>query len=562
MRSTSRNPQIEAMLEELVRFGEDAPAMAQKLELASALRAHSPEAAARLDRFLLEHIERLRGGLNATEQTQARLRALVEKLTAPAWHPALLLGLSDTAFGPAALVLDGHSRLVVGIADELDRDGLQVGDEVLLAAERNLIMAKSPFSHARCGETAVFDRYTADGRLVLRYREEEILVQPAAALRQVQLRAGDELRYHPQAWLALEKIERSQQSSFFLEDTPRETFQDIGGLDSQIQQLQRSIQLHLYHAELVKKYRLERKKAVLLYGPPGTGKTLMARALANWLAQLFGSGRSRFMNIKPAALHSMWYGQTEANYREVFRIAREAGESRPEIPVVMFFDEIDAVGATRGHSWHRVDDRVLNAFMAELNGLEERGNILVVAATNRLDVLDPALLRPGRLGDLQIHIPRPNRRAARDIFFKHLPEQAPYAVDSRDPKAARDYLVDAALSRLYSADGESELATITFRDGKRRSVRAGDLINGAAIAAIAQNAAERACWREAQTGRSGITLDDMLEAVAEYLQTAAARLTPENCREHLEDLPQDLDVVRVEPRVRRVARPHAFLNVA
>lgn len=562
MRSTSRNPQLDAMLEELVRAGPDGPPMAQKLEMVAFLRSHSPETAARLDRFLLEHIERLRSGLNATEETQNKLRALMEKLTAPAWHPALLLGVSETDFGPAAMVLDGHARLVVGIHEELDPEVLQVGDEVLLTGERNLIMAKSPFGNGRCGETAVFDRYTADGRLVLRHREEEILAHPSAALRQVALRQGDEVRFDRAAWLAFEKIERSQDSSFFLEETPRESFQDIGGLDQQIEELQRSIRLHLYHAELVKKYRLPRKKSVLLYGPPGTGKTLMARALANWLAQLSGSGRSRFMNIKPAALHSMWYGQSEANYREVFRIAREAGERDPEIPVVMFFDEIDAVGATRGHSWHRVDDRVLNAFMAELNGLEERGNVLVVGATNRLDVLDPALLRPGRLGDLQIRIPRPNRRAARDIFFKHLPADAPYAVDSRDAAGAREYVVEAALARLYASDSESELATITFRDGKRRTVRASDLINGAAIAGMAQTAAERACWREAQTGRGGITPEDLLEAVAEYFQTAAARLTPHNCREHLEDLPQDLDVVRVEPRIRRVARPHSFLNVA
>ncbi len=562
MPSAARTSQLEDMLRELLRVADNPADMARKLEAVAMLRAHSPEAAARVDSLLFEHIERLRSALSVAEQAQGKLRALVEKLTAPAWHPALLLGVAETAQGHAALVLDGHVRLVVGLHDEVDPDTLEVGDEVLLAGERNIILSKSPFTHRLCGETAIFDRYTGDGRMVLRYRDEEILVEPAAALRQVRLHAGDELRFHREAWLALEKVERSQDSSFFLEDTPRETFQHIGGLDGQIDLLKRSIRLHLYHADLVKKYRLERKKAILLHGPPGTGKTLMARALANWLAQLSKTGRSRFMNIKPAALHSMWYGQSEANYREVFRIARAAGEREPEIPVVMFFDEVDAVGATRGHSWQRVDDRVLNAFMAELNGLEERGNILVVAATNRLDVLDPALVRPGRLGDLLIHIPRPNRRAARDIFLKHLPPEAPYAVDSQDPQAAREHLVDAALTRLYSNDGESELAILTFRDGKRRPVRASDLINGAAIAGMAQSVKERACTREAETGVSGIRLEDMLDAVAEYMRTAAATLTPGNCREYLEDLPQDVDVVRVEQRIRRVARPHTFVNLS
>ena len=562
MRNSARGPQIEAVLAQLTQVGEGAPGTAQKLELLAMLRGLSPEVGERLDRALLEQIEQLGAGLRAAREAQAKLRGLVDKLTAPAWRPAVLLGLSETALGPAALVLDGHMRLVVGLAEGVDPSALAVGDEVLLANAENVLMAKSPFADWRGGETAAFDRRTEDGRLVLRYREEEIVVRAAASLAQDRLKPGQPVRFDREAWLAFETLERPHDSAFFLEETPRETFADIGGLDREIEQLQRVIRLRLEHPELVRKYRLVPRKAVLLHGPPGTGKTLMARALANWLATLSRSKRSRFMNIKPAALHSMWYAQSEANYREVFRVAREAGEQEPEVPVVMFFDEIDAVGATRGASWHRVDDRVLNAFMAELNGLEERGNILVVAATNRLDVLDPALLRPGRLGDLQIRIPRPDRRAAREIFLKHLPAEAPYQFDGRDPAAARETLVEAALARLFAGDGESEVATITFRDGSRRAVCARDLINGAEIARMAQSARERAGWREVQTGRGGVRLEDLLDEVADFFQTAAHLLTPANCRQHLDNLPQDLDVVRIEPRLRRTPAPHRFLNVA
>jgi len=255
---------------------------------------------------------------------------------------------------------------------------------------------------------------------VLRSRDEELVVNPAASLDAAALRSGDEVRLERNAWLAFEKIERSQGGRMFLEETPSETFDDVGGLDREIQELQRTFRLHLEHPEIVKKYRLARKKSVLFDGPPGTGKTLLARALANWLARLSRAGRSRFMNVKPGQWGSVWYSQTEANCREAFRVAREAGEQDPAVPVVMFLDEIDSIGALRGQSFHRIDDRVLNVLMTELNGLESRGNVVVVAATNRPDVLDPALTRPGRLGDLVLRIGRPNRKAGRDILSKHL----------------------------------------------------------------------------------------------------------------------------------------------
>ena len=312
----------------------------------------------------------------------------------------------------------------------------------------------------------------------------------------------------------------------------------------------------------MRKYLLHRKKAILLHGPPGTGKTLIARALANWLAGLSKAGCSRFINVKPAGLHSMWYGQTEANYREVFRIAREAGASEPEVPVLIFFDEADSVAGTRGRSVHQIDDRVTNAFMAELNGLEDRGNIIVVTATNRLDTLDPALTRPGRLGDLKLRIPRPGRKAARQILEKHLPFGIPYAANGQPPERARNDAIDTAVSLIFSPGGESELAQIMFRDGKRRAVRASDLINGSEIASIAQSAAERAGAREARGGESGLRTADVMGAVGDFFQSAALALTPHNCRDYLDDLPQDVDVVRVDPVERKVAQPYRYINAA
>jgi SpoVK/Ycf46/Vps4 family AAA+-type ATPase len=192
----------------------------------------------------------------------------------------------------------------------------------------------------------------------------------------------------------------------------------------------------------------------------------------------------------------MWYGESERRYREIFRSARERSEQEG-LPVTLFFDEIESIAGARDGSM-RVDDRVLTAFMTELDGLEARGNVLVVAATNRRDAVDPALMRPGRLGDLVLDIPRPDRRAAHAILSKHLPPDVPYAMsdDDNDVSAARRELIDAAVSALYTPNGAPELATLTLRDGKRRVVRAPDLISGAHLANIAAAALETACVRE------------------------------------------------------------------
>jgi len=551
----------------LLTVGPESPPVEHKVEMLGDIRNRYPEYASGLDEALLTEITLLRSGLQRATRDQQELRKVFERLSAPPWRVGIFLG-SGPAGGreSAAIVSNGGTRSVVNFAEGVDPSTIKVGDEVLLAATGNLVVGKSPYAQHSSGETAVFDRFAADGRIVVRIRDEEFVLAAADRLARQELRAGDVVRWDRNLWLAFEQVERSHGNHLFLDSTPTETFAAVGGLDAQVRELQRTIRLHYAHGDIVRKYALQRRAAVLLAGPPGTGKTLIARALANWLADLSPSGRSRFMNVKPGSLHSMWYSQSEANYREAFRVAREAGDQDPDVPVVMFFDEVDAIGGARGTTGGGVDDRVMTAFLAELNGLESRGNVLVVCATNRRDALDPALLRSGgRLGDIILEIPRPNRRAAREIFRRHLPATIPFHADGGSGEAetvARDGIIDAAVARIFGPNGHGELVTLTFRDGTRRGVGPADLVSGAAIANIARRATEAACQREAEGDAVGVCFADLLAAVDAEFDSAARTLTPANCRRFLESLPQDVDVVRVERLSTPKPRTYRYLSVA
>ncbi len=533
--------------------GENRQAVTQ---LVTAIRSSAPETAEKLDDFWISTLARQQAGLREAKKQQDALRELLDTLTRPPLRVGRFLGSVPHGGVPTAMVMHEGAQIVVGLGEDVDASHLKIGDEIVLNHDRNLLLGNSPYVTPRCGETAIFSRSLTEDRAVLKWRDEEVVVQSGGELDFSSLKEGDRVLWDSRLRIGFEKVERPTESSFFLEDTPVETFEDVGGLDVQVEHLQRSIRLQRDHADVVLRYALSPIGSALLVGPPGTGKTLLARALANWLATLSPSGRSRFMNIKPAGLHSQWYGQSEANYREAFRIAREAGKAQPDVPVVMFFDEIDAVGAARSVAGQRVDDRVLTALMTELDGLESRGNVLVVAATNRRDALDPALLRPGRLGDLILEVPRPDRAAATEILAKHLDPDIPYHDDGRAE------IIEVAASRMYAPNADLELATLTLRDGTRRTVGPRDLVSGAILENIAVTAIERACVRDVEGGAKGVAARDLLAAIDTAFENAAHALSPHNAARFVAGLPQDVDVVRVEPLASKARPIHRYLDVA
>jgi proteasome-associated ATPase len=511
--------------------------------------------------FLLSEVQRLRKGIQAAKKTHERLKEIVEQLTAPPVHPAIFLGWIAVGERRMALVSQGSTQCAVMIADGVDTGGLAAGDEVLLSHDRNALLARSALPMLPCGETAVFDRHTPDGRLVIKWRDEEIVVGRGGKLEARPPRRGDAIRWDRNAWLALEVLERPAAEYLFVQETPAETFADIGGLDDVIAEIKLAFLLHFRHPEAAREFHVRRCGAVTLEGPPGTGKTMLAKAVANWVGTLSSTGRSRFINVKPGSLKSVWYSQTEANIRNLFQSARELAETEPAIPVVIFMDEIDSLAMTRTGSMFHIDDRVQQAFAAELNGFEARGNVMIVCATNRVDALDPALVREGRLGDRVITVPRPNQAATRAIFGKYLGPELPYAANGHDPAAVREEIIESAVARIFAPNGSRDLAVLCLRDGKRMAVKPSQLISGAMIAAIANDACEGACLRkvEDRPGPRGVSWPDVESSLVRRLEQAAGLLTPRNCRGHLGGLPEDVDVVAIDRRQRKAIQEYRYV---
>ncbi|MGE3840280.1 MAG: AAA family ATPase [Vicinamibacterales bacterium] len=556
----------ESVSEEVARVMEvvtasDKP-LGDKLALVATLRAVGSDVSNHLDRFLVAECARMAASLKELRSTHGELREVVARLSAVPWYPAIYLGDVDGGPCPGALVLTESGRRIVSLSLDLQNQTFDIGEEVLLGPERNVIVARAaPSLRTLTGETASFVRYMPDRRLVISVQDQDVIACGAACLGD-SLQPGDRLRWDRASGLVFEHLP-GHRAHDVLEETPTETFEQVGGLGAEVARLIEGMQLRLDHPQVAARYGVRVPMSALLVGPPGVGKTLLARAFAHWLSTRSADGRSRFGEIKPGQWMSKWFGESESRIRQTFDRARRAAAASPGVPLVLFFDEIDGLGAARGERGQRYNDQVLATFLAELNTLTPDSGIFVLAATNRLDALDPALTRPGgRLGDLVIHVPRPNRRAARDILAKYLHAGLHFeAAGVTELAAARRMVIDAAVSAIYAPNGLGPLAHVTLRDGTRRDIGARDLASGAVLASIARAACAQACRREVRQGTPGVCEADVMDAAAAQFATLAAALTPASVRSYVECLPQDMDAVRVEP-VRRLREMNHYLMTA
>jgi proteasome-associated ATPase len=489
---------------------------------------------------LLEEKFRLQAALDEVRKIHHQLREEIASLTAPPLFPVVITDVSTRA-SRFVEVFGAGMQARVAVHPDVGEALLLVGSQGIISKDRNCLLAVSP-TRAPWHEVGSFEGYLDDRkRALIRYQEEMMAVTLAAELGPIELKKGDLVGFNRDgARLAFTRVEPPSREHLFFEETPADRFEELGGLDREIALLKRMVLFRIKHAEVANRYRLPAKHGILLEGPPGNGKTKMARCLAHFIAELVPSGRCRFMAISGSSDYSMWLGQSEQKLIARFEAARQLA-SDGGVPVVMFFDEIDAIGRRRGSDMgSTATDRILATFLSQLDGISQVNNLLVIGATNRADVLDGGLTRPGRLGDVRIRIGTPNRQGARAILSRYLGNGLPVAGEV-------ERLVETLLSRIYSPRSDfAELLRVTLRDGRKVAVGAKDLVSGALFESLVRTAAEEAAEREMLTGAVGISEDDLMQALEKAMRGLAITLTPTNIRSYTTRLPQDVDPVGVE----------------
>ena len=463
--------------------------------------------------------EKLTFTLQTAKEHITNLREEVEKLTQPPAAYGTFLGTNEDG---SVDVFSGGRKMRVSLHPEIGLSDLQRGDEVVLNESLNVILAREGEGS---GEVVVLKELLDGGRRALVYcrADEERVVELADALIGVKLRSGDTVLMESRTGLLVEKLARPEVEELVLEEVPDVTYADVGGLDAQIEAITDAVELPYLHRELFAEHKLPAPKGILLYGPPGCGKTLIAKAVANSLAKKVAlvtgntNTRSYFLNIKGPELLNKYVGETERQIRLVFQRAREKSEEG--VPVIVFFDEMDSLFRTRGTGISSdMESTIVPQLLAEIDGVETLRDVIVIGASNREDLIDPAILRPGRL-DVKIRIERPNEIAAAQIFARYLTPDLPLDVDevnSRgggDPAKATQAMIEATVNEMYREDEENRFLEVTYQNGDKEILYYRDFSSGAMIENIVRRAKKLAIKRAiAGTGR-GIRTDDLLESI-------------------------------------------------
>jgi proteasome-associated ATPase len=464
--------------------------------------------------------EKLTVTIQQTRDQIAALRDEVEKLTQPpAVYGTFIEFNSD---GTADISASGR-KMRVSVHPGLDPGQVERGHEVVLNESFAIIGVRSPDGQ---GEV-VSVKEVLDERRVLVYgrADEERVVEIADVLRGIKLRSGDAVLLDPRSGLLVEKLVRQDAEELILEEVPDVSYADVGGLDAQIESITDAVELPYLHRALFNDYELPAPKGILLYGPPGCGKTLIAKAVAHSLSQkvaeLTGNRnvRSYFLNIKGPELLNKYVGETERQIRVVFQRAREKAEEG--VPVIVFFDEMDSLFRTRGTGISSdMESTIVPQLLAEIDGVESLRDVIVIGATNREDLIDPAILRPGRL-DVKIKIERPNEEGATQIFERYLHRELPLDPNEIDRRGGGDRdkalrsMIEATVTHMYATDDDNRFLEVTYQGGDKEILYFKDFASGAMIENIVRRAKKLAVKREIAGRGRGLRSDDLLASIRE-----------------------------------------------
>jgi proteasome-associated ATPase len=462
--------------------------------------------------------EKLTYTLREAREHISTLRDEVDKLTQPPSGYGTVLGANDDG---TVDVHAGGRKMRVAVQPEL-AGALEIGQEVVLNESFNVVLARNP---DRTGEVATMRELLDDGNraLIIGRADEERVVELSRAVRNQPLRSGDTVLIDPRAGVILERLPRPEVDDLVLEEVPDVSYADVGGLDAQIEEITDAVELPFVHSTLFSEYDLPAPKGILLYGPPGCGKTLIAKAVANSLAKKVAevsgdkAARSFFLNIKGPELLNKYVGETERQIRLVFQRAREKSEEG--WPVIVFFDEMESLFRTRGSGISSdIESTIVPQLLAEIDGVETLRNVIVIGASNREDLIDPAILRPGRL-DVKIKIERPDAEAAVPIFARYLTSDIPIddgMVETQgggDIDKAIQAMIEDTVREMYREDEANRFLEVTYQNGDKEVMFFKDFSSGAMIENIVRRAKKLAIKREIAGGDRGIRTDDLLASI-------------------------------------------------